>query len=191
MAIQTPPHHKPHHGRISNWYKVECEGGLGFYIMGAFLDHRELTGRYTNTSYVLIMDGPLAHGGYEIVTRNSRYELVGPETTKATTTHDTLRAANVARQKEWDPKGRIGLAFRAIELGGEAGEALNVIKKLLREREGIPGSRATKEDLAKELADLVICADLVAMEEGIDLGVAVVTKFNETSEKVGLHTRLA
>ena len=103
-----------------------------------------------------------------------------------------LRAANLARQKEWcaggDPEP--DLAFRGIELGGETGEALNVIKKLERERHGWRGSRATKQDLADELADVVICADLAAMAAGIDLAEAVARKFNATSEKIGLATRL-
>ena len=60
----------------------------------------------------------------------------------------------------------------------------------LRERLGIAGSRDTVAHLAQELADVVICCDLVAMSEGIDLDAAVADKFNETSAKVGLPTRL-
>jgi NTP pyrophosphatase (non-canonical NTP hydrolase) len=102
----------------------------------------------------------------------------------------TLRAANEARQKEWDPENKITLAFRGIELAGETGEACNLIKKLERERLGLRGSRATMADLASELADVVICADLIAMHEGIDLVAAVQDKFNETSRKQGLKTMM-
>lgn len=102
-----------------------------------------------------------------------------------------LRAANRARQVEWDQEGQITLSYRGNELAGEVGEACNVIKKLDRERMGIRGSRATKDQLAEELADVVICADLIAMDAGIDLlNDAVPSKFNATSEKVGLKTRL-
>lgn len=102
-----------------------------------------------------------------------------------------LRSANVARQKEWDAGNQLTLAYRGNELAGEVGEACNVIKKLERERLGIKGSRDTVAHLAEELADVVICADLIAMHEGIDLlGEAVPAKFNATSEKVGLKTRL-
>ncbi|KEA07462.1 MazG-like family protein [Rhizobium rhizogenes] len=101
-----------------------------------------------------------------------------------------LRAANIARQKEWDGDNQIDLAYRGNELAGEVGEACNVIKKLERERRGIAGSRDTVEHLAEELADIVICVDLVAMQAGIDLNAAVRAKFNATSEKVGLRTRL-
>lgn len=103
----------------------------------------------------------------------------------------TLRAANAARQAEWDPSDKITLAYRGNEMGGECGEAQDVIKKLERERLGIPGSRATIDQLAEELADVVICADLIAMGEGIDLDPAVAHKFNQTSANVGLETRLA
>ena len=103
---------------------------------------------------------------------------------------DKLRAANAKRQKEWDRDGQITLSYRGTELGGEVGEALNIIKKLERERLGIRGSRATVEDLAEELADVIICCDLIAMATGIDLKDAVERKFNKTSGSVGLETRV-
>ena len=81
----------------------------------------------------------------------------------------TLRDANVARQAEWDAGNSITLLYRAIELAGEAGEACNLVKKLERERLGIRGSRANLAELAAELADVVICCDLIAMQAGIDL----------------------
>jgi len=105
--------------------------------------------------------------------------------------HATLRSANLARQAEWDTDGQITLSYRGNELAGEVGEACNLIKKLERERMGIAGSRASVEHLAEELADVIICADLIAMQLGIDLQAAVATKFNKTSEKVGLVTRMA
>lgn len=104
--------------------------------------------------------------------------------------YSSLRQANEARQKEWDTSNQITLAYRGNELAGETGEACNVIKKLERERMGIRGSRANHSQLAEELADVVICADLVAMAAGINLDDAVRHKFNLTSEKVGLNTRI-
>jgi NTP pyrophosphatase (non-canonical NTP hydrolase) len=103
---------------------------------------------------------------------------------------DRLRTANAKRQKEWDREDKITLTYRGTELGGEVGEALNVIKKLERERLGIKGSRSTLQDLAEELADVIICCDLIAMATGINLTEAIEKKFNKTSEKVGLETRL-
>jgi NTP pyrophosphatase (non-canonical NTP hydrolase) len=52
----------------------------------------------------------------------------------------------------------LSLAYKGNELAGEAGEACNVIKKLERERLGMPGSRDTVAHLAEELADVIICA---------------------------------
>lgn len=101
-----------------------------------------------------------------------------------------LRKANVERQAIWCPDEVPDLSFRGNELGGETGEALNVIKKLERERLGWRGSRDTKEHLAEELADVVICADLCAITAGIDLASAVVNKFNATSDKVGIPVKL-
>lgn len=101
-----------------------------------------------------------------------------------------LRDANATRQAEWDPTDAITLGYRGNELAGEVGEACNVIKKLERERLGIRGTRATVEQLAEELADAIICIDLIAMQAGVDLGTAVVAKFNATSAKYGLATKL-
>ncbi len=105
-------------------------------------------------------------------------------------TFTSLRAANKARQVEWDKDAVISPAYRGNELAGEVGEACNVIKKLERERLGIAGSRSDVAALASELADVQICVDLIAMEYGIDMEVAVTRKFNATSAKVGLATRL-
>jgi NTP pyrophosphatase (non-canonical NTP hydrolase) len=101
-----------------------------------------------------------------------------------------LRKANKIRQQEWDTDNKISIEYRGNELAGEAGEACNVVKKLARERMGIRGSRATPEQLAEELADVIICVDLIAMAFDIDLEEAVVSKFNATSEKVGLSTKI-
>jgi NTP pyrophosphatase (non-canonical NTP hydrolase) len=108
-----------------------------------------------------------------------------------TQTYPTLRQANEERQTEWDAGNQLSLTYRGNELAGEVGEACNVIKKLERERLGIKGSRDTVEHLAEELADVVICTDLIAMHMGIDLQKAVRDKFNATSIKVGLKTRIA
>jgi NTP pyrophosphatase (non-canonical NTP hydrolase) len=101
-----------------------------------------------------------------------------------------LRAASIARQKEWDTGGNVTLSYRGNELGGECGEAQNIIKKLERERFGMVGSRATPAQLAEELADIVICVDLIAQGFDLDLVEAIAAKFNGTSQKYGLTTRV-
>lgn len=101
-----------------------------------------------------------------------------------------LREANVARAEEWHSGVDISLSFRGNELAGETGEACNLIKKLDRERLGLIGSRATVAQLAEELADVIICVDLIAMELDLDMDVEVARKFNKTSIARGLKTRM-
>jgi hypothetical protein len=126
----------------------------------------------------------------------------------------SLQEANIERNREWDSKSQLDSAFRGVEHAGEVGEMIevlaaqiersllafdhiaasgkvaNIVKKRVREERGIRGSRATKADLAFELADDVITAYLIAMGEGIDLDAAIEEKFNTTSEKMGLSVFL-
>lgn len=104
---------------------------------------------------------------------------------------EDLRSANIERDKEWDKDEVIDLNFRGNELAGEVGEACNKIKKLVRERLGLPGTRATQDELMKEIGDVVICADLIAMDEGFSLQDAVQSAFNKTSKKYGLSVFLS
>ncbi len=118
-----------------------------------------------------------------------------------------LRAANIARQKEWDAKSVLDLSFKSNELVGEIGELIekvvdlllfsiasgrlaNYTKKLERERLGLKGSRATIEDVGEELADIRIINDLVGLHVGINVDQVTRDKFNATSIKLGLSTRL-
>ena len=100
------------------------------------------------------------------------------------------RTANQSRHIEWADGAEIPLSFRGVELAGEAGEACNEIKKLERSRLNMVGGKTETHDLQEELADVLICVDLIAMDLGIDLGEALRAKFNKTSEKNGLATRL-
>jgi NTP pyrophosphatase (non-canonical NTP hydrolase) len=100
-----------------------------------------------------------------------------------------LRRANIARQEEWDPNCVLKtLEFKGNEMAGEVGEACNVIKKLVKEKHGLPGKRATVDDLAEELADVIICADLIAAELEINLADAIRQKFNSKSRELGFTT---
>lgn len=104
---------------------------------------------------------------------------------------DELRRANIARQIEWDTgTEKVSALFKTTEAAGEFGEMCNVVKKLERERLGMKGSRDTVEHLAEEMADVIICVDLIAEYYGIDLWQAVRSKFNKTSEKNGFKTML-
>jgi len=103
-------------------------------------------------------------------------------------TFNVLRGANKRRQQEWPGNEKADVAFRAIEVAGEAGEVAEAVKKLLRAERGIKGSTATKDDVADEMGDLLVSLDLLAEALGIDLGRAVERKFNRTSDKYGMRT---
>ena len=106
-----------------------------------------------------------------------------------------LAAANRERCREWMgdlPKIK-NIAFHALELGGECGEAQNICKKIDRWRQGIPGAMHpddARDSLAEELADVIICCSMVALTLDINLGAAVTNKFNATSEKHGFKVKL-
>jgi len=72
---------------------------------------------------------------------------------------------------------------------GELGEAANIVKKLNRCRDAIPGNNMTENELRKcladELADTYIYLDLLAQASGIDLVSAIRSKFDRTSVKIG------
>lgn len=131
-------------------------------------------------------------GKYDIVAYRVVAEAPAVPKPANDNTFTNLREANSARQDAWiaDSGNVPDLSFRGNELAGEVGEACNVIKKLERARHGWRGSRDTVEHLAEELADVVICADLIAISAGIDLDAAVALKFNATSEKQGFPHRM-
>lgn len=119
---------------------------------------------------------------------------------------DLLRSANQQRCARWHGPDTEPwtLADWSNAMCGEAGEAANVVKKLRRietgtDREiqnfpradgGALRRAAFVELLADELADVVIYADLVAANAGIDLAEAIIDKFNAVSEREGFPERL-
>lgn len=110
-----------------------------------------------------------------------------------------LNAANVARAKRWHPgfpaDDDWNLADWSNAMCGEVGELANVVKKLRRHQTSKLGALdkpadGLKQDAADEMADVVIYADLLAAKLGISLGAAIVSKFNEVSERQGFPERL-
>lgn len=96
-----------------------------------------------------------------------------------------LRLANVPRCEQvfhsltsWSPSDW------SNAMAGECGEVANLTKKLRR------GENIDTMELAYELADVVIYADLLAARLGIDLGSVVRAKFNVVSERRGSSVRL-
>lgn len=106
-----------------------------------------------------------------------------------------FRSYNLGRARLWHPGFPNDDEWSGADWGnamaGECGEACNVIKKLRRVETGLVGvNTATVQDLANELADLVTYADLVAAKYGIDLGQAVIKKFNEVSDREGIEVKI-
>jgi len=110
-----------------------------------------------------------------------------------------LRQANVKRCEQsftscedWSP------ADWSNAMAGEAGELLeallplivktntlcNLTKKMQR------GDDMSLEEIGKEIADVVIYADLLSHRLGIDLSDAVRAKFDEVSQRVGSDIQL-
>lgn len=72
----------------------------------------------------------------------------------------------------------------ACALAGEVGELCNFIKKRKRVFDAKGNIKLPhKEDCRKELADIITYADLLAARMDIDLGKAVINKFNEVSDR--------
>jgi NTP pyrophosphatase (non-canonical NTP hydrolase) len=108
-------------------------------------------------------------------------------------TFNTLRKANLKRLPMFkDAKGRTchskedgsdwppALWLQAVV--GELGEYANLRKKVERGDMTMDEARPL---LADELADVVIYLDILAHQLGVDLGKAVMEKWNRTSDKVG------
>ena len=108
-----------------------------------------------------------------------------------------LREANVRRCEQvfhdevdaWSPTDW------ACILAGETGEACNLVKKL-RRGEKTAYDKDTARDvpielaIGYELADVVMCADLLAARLGLDLGEMVQEKFNLASKHRGWSIQL-
>lgn len=97
---------------------------------------------------------------------------------------NTLRGASIRRQQH--PKYEKCAAWDHSKwlqaLVGEVGEFANEAKKFDR---GDLTEAEFRERATKELADVVTYVDSLAAHLGIDLGRAIVDKFNEVSERIG------
>lgn len=74
-------------------------------------------------------------------------------------------------------------------LAGEVGEAANVVKKLNRVRDGVPGNKLTpqelRDQLRKELGDVFGYLDLMCQAHGFSIADAAVEVFNLKSAEIG------
>ena len=121
----------------------------------------------------------------------ARHRLASVSSASAEPFLAQLRRVNLERYEAWVEGADAGIMFDALELGGEVGELLNIVKKLEREERGWRGSRANPADFDDECADVLICLDKLARRRNVDLAAVTIAKFNATSDKVGLPHRLA
>lgn len=74
-------------------------------------------------------------------------------------------------------------------VAGEVGEMCNIIKKINRGDFNYNPEKA-KELLKSEIADIIIYLDLLACRENINLEEAIVSKFNEVSDRRGCYIKI-
>lgn len=106
-----------------------------------------------------------------------------------------LRQANIERRNQQAGEHAFSHRWTPIEWAlafiGEAGEVCNAVKKWNRRpNDTDPEVKQKVANIGKELADTIVYADLLAEELGIDLGAAVLHKFNEVSTRVGSNVFL-
>jgi NTP pyrophosphatase (non-canonical NTP hydrolase) len=74
-------------------------------------------------------------------------------------------------------------------LVGEVGEAANVVKKLNRYRDGVPGNKVDehvlRDQLRRELGDVFVYLDLMAQSLGFNIADAATEVFNAKSADIG------
>jgi len=108
-----------------------------------------------------------------------------------------LSAVNLARCTSRDGFNHPLASWSAAEwtnaVAGEAGEACNLAKKLIRHRDGVPGNKKAEDldqnnlrrRIAEELADAVIYCDLAMASVGYDFATVVRDVFNRKSQELG------
>lgn len=93
------------------------------------------------------------------------------------------------------PLSSWSLSDWAVAVSGEVGEMCNVVKKLNRVRDGVPGNKETpealREKLKQEIADVYIYLDLLCQHQGISLSDAVWDKFEEKSREISYAPSIA
>lgn len=107
-----------------------------------------------------------------------------------------IAAVSLARCNRWHPNGinSWSMSDWAVAFAGEVGELCNVVKKLNRVRDGMPGnkenSQTLRAQLVAEVADCYLYLDLFAQAADISLYEEVREKFNQVSERLGFPERL-
>lgn len=86
------------------------------------------------------------------------------------------------------------LGVGALALAKETGKLCDVVKKLNRVRDGLPGNKVTADDLRGQLicyiGNIGGALSWLAFAAGLNLQLCVRNKFNQVSERMGFPERL-
>lgn len=115
-------------------------------------------------------------------------------------TFDRLREVNVKRDSEsrfYNSYQPWTLSDWTNALAGEVGEACNITKKMSRMYPAGEYKLTPEQldinmlaELSKEIADVVLYADLLASKIGVRLSDIITAKFNEVSDRIGSEVKL-
>lgn len=111
-------------------------------------------------------------------------------------TFEYLRNINLQRSSRWHPTGIEAWSASdwGIALGGEVGEAFNIVKKMNRVRDNLQqnavDTEKLREMLADEIGDIGCYLDLFASRFGLRLEDCIRNKFNAISLRENFPERL-
>ena len=74
------------------------------------------------------------------------------------------------------------IAYPAMGLAGEVGEVMNKIKKVYRDKDGV-FDKQTKQDIAKELGDVLWYLAVLSQDLGQGLDVVAKTNLNKLADR--------
>lgn len=103
------------------------------------------------------------------------------------------------RSNRWHKDGELNWTILewAGAMCGEAGEAANVAKKIVREESGMQNGISTglttqqlNDKFGKELADTFLYLVLCAQNRNLNLGEYIISVFNEKSKEYGFPEKL-
>lgn len=107
-----------------------------------------------------------------------------------------MQETSAARSERW-MAGSVGFTVleRAAELAGEAGELVNVVKKIRREQVGVVGNTPADygallyDKAEREAGDVFITLLNLANDLGLDLLQGIKNAFNDKSKQLGFPER--
>lgn len=86
---------------------------------------------------------------------------------------------NYERDRKHDKEGRFNWEFYAIGVAGEAGELMNLLKKIKR-----GDFELNKEEIAEETADIITYCFLLLSALGMDAEKTLMDKFEKVNKRL-------